>query len=288
MRKQLSGALFAGLIGAAIAPVQAGILDGWQLDSTGSPGGVLTTNIGELSLTGGFASVTQQVNGSGTPYAGARFSEYGTIFSVNYIAENIPGPNDFGFPQDFAGGVDYRFTFTGLNGFVSNYNAGTGGIEYIFDSLGTGGGITFDMTTNSGVSWANLATLDSPSGGGDLNDFWGTSGTNGNSSLDSLVATMLAGLFKDSAGNPLDYLIPLDGLIMSVRTNNEISSLPGPVFACDIDGDGQVNEECVSLLVTSNGSANLAVPEPTLVSLLGLGLLASGFAGLRRRRGLRA
>jgi hypothetical protein len=280
MKKQLTGALFAGLFVAATAPVQAMVfLDGWQLDTTGVPGGTLTTDIGELSLSGGAANISVEVDGSGNPFVGARFSEWGGIYSVAYVPENAPGPNDFGLPSVFAGGVSYSVNFTGLSGYVSSYNAVTGAIDYMFDDIAAGGGITLDVTTGNGTF--TVASFETPWGGGDLNDFFGGSGTNGNSTLEMVVASALPGLFKDSSGNPLDVYIPLDELIVSVRTNNEISTPPGAVYACTATG---LSGDCVDLLVLSNGSANLAVPEPATIGLLGMGLAASGFAGFRRRR----
>jgi hypothetical protein len=284
---------FKSLLGAALtsacllgaAPSQAAyVYDGWQVDTNGAGLASLTVNIGHLNLSGGGAQVTQQLIG-GAPIAGSRFTEFGAIYSISYTAENVPGANDFGFPQALNNGLGMELAFTGLEGVVTGFNAITGEIQYMFTGFGAGGSMTLRGTLDGGVTYTNLAAFSALTGGGSLNDFFGGVGTNGDSSILTPfnILTYTPGLIKDSAGNALDPLVAAGRLFMAVRTNNEISSPVSAPFACDIDNDGAVDDVCVNILVTSNGSANL-IPEPTVLGLLGAGLLGLGLSRRRKNK----
>lgn len=281
--KSLLGAAITSACVLGAAPSQAAyVFDGWQLDTNGAGLASLTTNIGHLNLSGGMAQVQQQLIG-GAPIAGSRFTEFGAIFSVNVTAENVAGANDFGLPVALNNGLSLQISFTNLEGFVSNYNAGTGAINYVFTGFGAGGGMLLQGSMNGGATWTNLAQFTSLTGGGSLNDFFGAVGTNGDSTINSPFSNIgyTAGLLRDSAGNALDPLVAAGSLLIGVRTNNEISSPASAPFACEMDGNLATTETCVNLLVLSNGSANL-IPEPTVLGLLGAGLLGMGLS--RRRK----
>ncbi|XSG84312.1 MAG: hypothetical protein ACPW60_11305 [Methylohalobius sp. ZOD2] len=245
------------------------ILDAWQLHALGSS----NTNIGELSLSGGLASVEQEVDGSGNPFAGARFTEFGEIFSISFVSENCAGACDSGFPQNFSPtsngpNLGLRFRFEDLAGTINSFNAGTGEISFIFDA-GVGD-VFLEGTDDNGGSWQELATFDiaDPSGGS-LSNFFGPAGTNGDTTLTTLALTSINGLFRDSLGNFLDSFIDNGTLFFLARTNNEISTPAGEVVACSFDAEA----DCRTVDVGSNGSANLAVPEPGSLALLSGGLL---------------
>lgn len=280
--KTLLGAALtsACVLGAASAQA-AYVYDGWQVDTNGAGLASLTVNIGHLNLSGGGATVTQQLIG-GAPIVGSRFSEFGAIYTVTYTAENVPGANDFGFPQALNNGLGMELSFTGLEGIVTGFNPGTGEVNYLFTGFGAGGSMVLRGTLDGGATFTNLAAFSALTGGGSLNDFFGGVGTNGDSSILTPfnILTYTPGLIKDSSGNALDPLVAAGSLFMAVRTNNEISSPASAPFACEMDGNLATVETCVNLLVTSNGSANL-VPEPTVIGLLGAGLLG---LGLSRRR----
>lgn len=243
------------------------IQDGWSLTT----GAGTTSGIGHLNLSGGFATVNQEVNGSGNPFVGARFSEGGAIFSISYTAESLQGFNDFGVPVVMP---TMSVSFTGLQGIVTAFNPVTGAIEYNF-TAGVG------TVAISGGGSAASAVVASPSGG-DLNGFLGSSQTNGQSTLLVNLQAFFGGFNIGLAdpyltGNPTTYTQPSD-LYLQVQTTNKIGAPATGPAACGFDPDAQ----CISVLVTSDGSADLLrVPEPGALSLLGLGLLG---LGLSRRR----
>ena len=149
--------------GAALASSSANALivqDGWGMTALGTT----TENIGHLGLNGGSANVNQQVGADGNPFVGAKFYEYGTIFSVNYVIENVPGFNDysFGLPPGFAEPLDgLRVTFTGLAGVVTAFDALTGAINYAFTP---GIGSILIQGSNDGVNWTDIKAFNNVTG----------------------------------------------------------------------------------------------------------------------------
>lgn len=251
------------------------VQDAWQLDSNGGAvAGNWTTDIGHLVVSGGQATITQELNAAGQIFSGARFTEFGGLWSLTYTPENCPGGCDFGSPGILSGGT-LSLGFSGLTGSITTLNS-DGSFSYMFDQ-GVG-----SMWLSLGADIIATFQMVSPSGG-TLANFFGAVNTSGTSNLTLQVLTSLAGAFLDSAGNPLDLAIAAGDLFVALDTTNQIYTPATPVAPGQCSIANAVM--CSQLVVTSQGKVDelLRVPEPTIISLLGLSLLGLGFTGRRRQ-----
>ncbi len=250
---------------ASAAFTQDDVVDSWGLNT---PGGGLTEDIGHLNLGGGIATVTQEVDSmSFEPFVGARFTEFGNIFTITFTPESDPGQGDSG-PQGILNSYQLELRFSGLTGSVTSFNSGTGALGYEFDA-GVG---TIGLYEASTPNLLASFQMTDPSGGG-LNNFFGAAqSTDGTSTIFGLVLDSVPNLFLFDDGTSMDPLI-LQSLVYGlVITTNTISAPFINAGACSFDAAAT----CFQGNVTSEGTFDLlveTVPEPLPITLLGLGML---------------
>lgn len=262
----VAAAAVAGLSGISTSANALAVLDGWQLQTSAGT----TTNIGHLNLSGGGATVFQEVNGAGNVFVGAKFQESGNIFSITYTAENSVGSGDTGAPAILSNGL-VTITFSNVAGHVVA-PAGTG-FRFVFDSG------SYTITSGADSASGSIIGLD-----GTLASSSTITGTTGATTLlGNILASAGTFVFRDNTGASVMPALAADELFVQVTTTNNVNGASG-VGPCPFT-PSVVGNSCATVVATSEGALNLAeLPEPGSLALAGLALLAVGGATSRARK----
>ena len=274
-------------------------------------------DVGPLGINSGDANTTTDVfdqfsisaqttttqfdtDGSGGLTVGDMFSDMG-----EGRVESLLAP---GFVDDeglmTAGGYEFTFQWSGLNGSVTNiadaaagpdnvnisYDAGAQIDFYLDTGLDSNYGGTVGASDNANFGNGTYAFTVTVTGGTGTNTFGdytdGTTFTNGSSFINGEVTNVASGLFYDDTNHngiadaqDEDWATALlnDTMIMAFldqNTDNVVAVAPGS------------NGGMFDILSDHNGSLDITVPEPSTLALLGGSLI--GLAGVGRRRQRRA
>ena len=305
MRNMVSRLLLAGAATLALSSMAhaAFIIDDWTFDATAvGPEGLVGGTIGgeqqhivmdieQLTFLASFRSVTNDTNGNFIPDVGETFNVQanGTVTEFFSGGGGNVSPTLFNstltLPADGGGTLDgweLAFTFNVNGMFISNDGVDANFVHIaspspalVFYLDNIAGGTGANTQTGAGVTDGTIvATFDLVVGDGGVFSF-----LTGDGSDDAtfVLTSNPFGAFKNGSGNPLAV-----GATLGLSDGNFDSDAgAGPftsnfsAFTCGFSPVDFCGEE--------DGSFRLAIPEPTSVALIGLGLLGMA-ASIRRRK----
>ena len=262
----ISAAVAASLFALSSTASADAYLHNWFIDPDGSAG------------VAGKTSVADYLNISGTSFIQNTFSAApapGVAFSFQEAA-NFTSSTTGAFPVNgFAPGVTGKFTATG-NGTVGGNLSFSGGLLELYSGSAATAFGTFELQSGEAV----LAP-----GGLVPNGFF---------TLTFKALTLDAGYLFDSSLKDLSNIVSdPNGLLFGFSTTNA-TELTGQTANAPLVADysakygapafGTTDNGTTSLYLGNGGQYRLSVPEPSMLSLLGLALVGFGFTTRRKSK----
>lgn len=258
MKKVLASVAVAASLFALSVPASAAILTNWYIDTDGAGGNAPVQVANYLDLNG--KAFVENTFGSDSTFT---FKESASYLTLAADSATILSPILTSTFNGTGTGV------TGVSGGTLSFDAG--GILNVFSNANEIG--TFSLLTGNALLGASNSVL-----------------PNGFVSLIFEATAMDAGYFYDSAMNDLSLM---SGAVLGFATTNAIPVEGGAVTNALID---QYNsffstslekpyyaDQHDSLSIANNGQFQLStVPEPSMLSLLGLALVGLGFTTRRK------
>lgn len=261
----ISAALAASLLVLSSAASASAYLTNWSIDPDGASGAAGKTSVAEYLNIAGTSFIQNTFSAAPAPGVAFTFQEAADFTTAT------TGP----FPSNsFSPGVTGKFTATG-SGTVGGNLSFSGGLLSLYSGSSTTAFGTFELTSGA-------AALD-PTG----------LVPNGFFTLTFKALTLEAGYLFNSALEDLSTIVnDPNGLLFGFSTTNATElvgqTANAPLLADYIAAYGvpasTVDNGTTSLYLGNGGQYRLSVPEPSMLSLLGLAMIGFGFTTRRKSK----
>jgi hypothetical protein len=265
----LTGAILASTALAAPAFAEAQLFN-WGLNTAADGlGGALQTGINQLNFNGdSYITTTAPASATSGTYA---FSETGV-----YNFSNI----NSGTPLALNGG-ELTAVFVGSGSVVlgGNFTFTSGYFDVYYATAAQEAANPYGGSTNTygATTGTEIGAFTVTPGGGGSTTLNGLPSSNGQVTVNftsNFAPTGDAGVWLNNLGVSL----PNTFTLAFITTNaSEDNSTPDANLAAALATGTPVNQPPSEFLVSENGQFKLAVPEPTTLALLGIGLIGASF-----------
>lgn len=278
--KQSKALVLMGVAAAAIAfssLASATVLTNWNLNLGGGAG----NTVGELLDVTGASYIDTTATSTSAPGSSYTFTNNG-VFRIN---DADSGATNLNLGSGQLTAVFSGATGTGTLGGSFAYNAG-GALDIYYNAGSAPFGSDANNTFEAAVG-TKIATFNQVAGGGGTVDANGLPTANGNITAIFKAGNLAPGVWSTSGGTDLNSLLSVTFGYTTV--NGSQLAVINPDLATALSGSSStVNDAPNHFFLGNNGQFRLettAVPEPSSIAILGLGLLGVGFMFRKKSRG---